>query len=90
MGRLNEITTRKLGLQFVRNVVHFTGQNLWFYALAVIPLAQVFALEFTSPLWVILLAAVFLGERITGAKVVAGGPGFCGHPSGGQSGFRGN
>lgn len=77
-GRLGEVRTDRLPSHVLRNVVHFTGQNLWFYALAMIPLAQVFALEFTSPLWVILLAAVFLGERITGAKVIAGVFGFVG------------
>ena len=77
-GRLGEVRTDRLPSHLVRNLVHFTGQNLWFYALAMIPLAQVFALEFTSPLWVILLAALFLGERITGAKIVAGVLGFAG------------
>ena len=31
---------------------HFTGQNLWFAAPAAVTLARVFALEFTTPLWV--------------------------------------
>jgi uncharacterized membrane protein len=39
---------------------------------------EVFALEFTSPLWVILLAAVFLGERITRSKIAAAVLGFAG------------
>ena len=77
-GRLAEVRTDRLRSHLLRNVVHFTGQNLWFHALAMIPLAQVFALEFTSPLWVIGLAALFLGERITRAKVIAGGLGFVG------------
>ncbi len=77
-GRLAEVRTDRLPSHLMRNIVHFTGQNLWFYALAMIPLAQVFALEFTSPLWVIGLAALFLGERITGAKVIAGALGFIG------------
>jgi drug/metabolite transporter (DMT)-like permease len=76
--RLGEVRTDRLPSHVLRNIVHFTGQNLWFYALAVIPLAQVFALEFTAPLWVILLAALFLGERITQAKVIAGVLGFVG------------
>ncbi|WP_371194044.1 DMT family transporter [Glaciecola sp. SC05] len=62
----------------VRNVFHFTGQNLWFYALAVIPLAQVFALEFTTPLWVILLSPLLLGERLTMIRIVAALMGFVG------------
>ncbi len=77
-GRLGEVRTDRLPSHLLRNIVHFSGQNLWFYALTVIPLAQVFALEFTSPLWVILLAAMFLGERITAAKVLAGVLGFAG------------
>ena len=78
MGRLSEITTRNLGLQFVRNVFHFSGQNLWFYALTVIPLAQVVALEFTSPLWVALLAPLVLGERLTRTRALAAALGFAG------------
>ena len=49
-GTWRQINRQQLGLHAVRNVAHFTGQNLWFYALASIPLAQVFALEFTSPI----------------------------------------
>ena len=77
-GRLGEVRTDRLPSHVLRNVVHFTGQNLWFHALTMIPLAQVFALEFTTPLWVIVMAALFLGERLTGAKVVAGALGFVG------------
>lgn len=78
LGRLREVRRDRLGSHLLRNVFHFTGQNLWFWALTMIPLAQVFALEFTSPLWVILLAAIFLGERITRAKVAAAVLGFAG------------
>lgn len=77
-GRLAEIRRDRIGQHLIRNVVHFTGQNLWFWALTVIPLAQVFALEFTSPLWVILLSPLFLGERLTPARLVAAGLGFVG------------
>jgi drug/metabolite transporter (DMT)-like permease len=62
----------------VRNVFHFTGQNLWFYAITLIPLAQVFALEFTSPLWVLVLSPLVLGERLTSMRVVAAVMGFIG------------
>jgi drug/metabolite transporter (DMT)-like permease len=36
----------------------------------VLPLATVFALEFTMPVWVALLAYFLLGERLTGPRVV--------------------
>lgn len=77
-GQLGRISTARLGGHALRNVVHFTGQNLWFWALTLIPLAQVFALEFTTPLWVILLAPLFLGERLTKTKLLAAGLGFIG------------
>nr|WP_210529883.1 DMT family transporter [Rubellimicrobium arenae] len=77
-GRLGEARPRTLPVHALRNVVHFAGQNLWFYALTVLPLAQVFALEFTTPLWVILLAPLMLGEALTVRGVVAGLIGFAG------------
>lgn len=73
-----QVTTRSMGVQMLRNAAHFTGQNLWFYAVTVIPLAQVFALEFTSPLWVIVLSPLILGERLTLTRVVAALIGFSG------------
>jgi drug/metabolite transporter (DMT)-like permease len=78
LGRLGEIDTRSLGLHAVRNLFHFTGQNLWFFSLTFIPLAQVFALEFTSPLWVTLLAPLILGERLTRTRAIAAALGFAG------------
>ena len=73
-----QLKTDKLGLHGLRNVAHFFGQNCWFYALGVIPLAQVFALEFTSPIWVLLLAPVFLGEAFTKWRALAALLGFVG------------
>src|SRR6056297_400180 len=37
LGKLGEVAPRRLGLHFLRNLSHFTGQNLWFYALNLIP-----------------------------------------------------
>ena len=78
LGRLREVTTRSLHIHAVRNLCHFTGQNLWFFSLTFIPLAQVFALEFTSPLWVTLLAPLVLGERLTRTRAIAAALGFAG------------
>jgi drug/metabolite transporter (DMT)-like permease len=78
LGKLRSVRRDRLGSHVLRNLCHFTGQSLWFYAITIIPLAQVFALEFTSPIWVILLAPVFLGERLTRAKLIAAGLGFAG------------
>jgi len=77
-GSLNQITRRHIGLHLMRNVSHFTGQNLWFFAITAAPLAQVFALEFTSPLWVLMFSPLLLGERLTRMRVVAALMGFIG------------
>ncbi len=74
----HQVTTKRLGLHGIRNVLHFTGQNLWFYAVTVIPLAQVFALEFTQPIWVILLSPLLLHERLTALRLTAALIGFAG------------
>ena len=77
--RLDRLARRdKLTWHALRNTVHFAGQGLWFWALMSIPLAQLFALEFTSPIWVILLAPLVLGERLTRVKLLAAGLGFAG------------
>lgn len=77
-GKRHQITTRSLHIQTFRNLAHFAGQNLWFFAITVIPLAQVFALEFTSPLWVLILSPLLLGEKLTGMRVLAAVLGFIG------------
>jgi drug/metabolite transporter (DMT)-like permease len=77
-GRWASVQTQMSGTHFLRNLFHFTGQNLWFFAVTVIPLAQVFALEFTSPIWVILLSPLLLGEKLTQPRVAAAVLGFVG------------
>jgi drug/metabolite transporter (DMT)-like permease len=77
-GTWRQINRQQLGLHAVRNIAHFTGQNLWFYALTVIPLAQVFALEFTTPIWVLLLSPLLLNERMTRIGMIAALIGFLG------------
>ncbi len=77
-GTLHQITGRSLHLHLVRNASHFAGQNLWLFAITVAPLAQVFALEFTSPLWVTVLAPLVLKERLTRSRVIAALVGFAG------------
>ncbi len=77
-GTLGQINRDRIGLHFARNLAHFTGQNLWFFALPLIPLAQLFALEFTGPIWVLLLAPLFLNERLTVEKLAYAALGFVG------------
>ncbi|GAB4292280.1 MAG: DMT family transporter [Roseovarius sp.] len=78
LGPLRRAGARHLTLHLVRNLFHFAGQNLWFLAITLIPLAQVFALEFTAPLWVLMLSPLILGERLTRVRVLAALVGFAG------------
>jgi drug/metabolite transporter (DMT)-like permease len=79
LGRTRaSLATRQIGLHGARSVVHFGAQFSWLHALPLIPLAQLFALEFTSPLWVALLAPFILGERLTMWRVIAALIGFAG------------
>lgn len=77
-GRLGQIGRGRLGLMALRNLFHFAGQNLWLHALMVLPLAQLFALEFTTPVWVLLLSPLLLGEPITRRGALAALAGFAG------------
>lgn len=77
-GTLGQIGLRNMRLHVFRNIFHFAGQNLWFYAVAVIPLAQVFALEFSFPVWVALAAPLLLGEKLTKPRIFTAVVGFLG------------
>ena len=77
-GTLGQINRRAIRIHLIRNISHFAGQNLWFFAIPLIPLAQVFALEFTSPIWAIFLAVFILGERLTRVTILAAALGFVG------------
>jgi drug/metabolite transporter (DMT)-like permease len=67
----HEIKTERLRFHFVRNLFHFGGQFGWFLGISLLPLATVFALEFTIPIWAALLAVVILGERLHHARLLA-------------------
>lgn len=54
-----------------RNLFHFGGQYGWFVGIGLLPLANVFALEFTVPIWTLVIAVLALGERVTLHKVLA-------------------
>lgn len=67
----HKLGTQRFGLHLLRNLANFGGQFGWFYGIAFIPLAEVFAIEFTAPVWTALLAVLFLGEKLTWPRRVA-------------------
>ncbi|HZS67787.1 MAG TPA: DMT family transporter [Burkholderiales bacterium] len=64
------IATRRLPLHAARALVHLAGQYCWAFAIGALTLATVFAIEFTMPIWVALLAAAFLHERLNRGRIV--------------------
>lgn len=52
-------------MNLFRNTIHYAAQFAWAVSLTMLPLATVFALEFTTPAWTALFAVWFLGERMT-------------------------
>jgi drug/metabolite transporter (DMT)-like permease len=68
---LRSFQTTNLKLQLFRNVSHFAATIGWYTAVTLLPLAEVFAIEFTTPVWVAVLAVLFLGEKMNVGRVVA-------------------
>ena len=60
---------RRMGLNLFRNTVHYASQYSWALSLTMLPLATVFALEFTMPAWTAILAVWFLHERMTPSRL---------------------
>jgi drug/metabolite transporter (DMT)-like permease len=65
------LNRRRLRLHVLRNSIHFGAQYLWATSLLLLPLSTVFALEFTMPAWTMLLASLFLAERMTASRIGA-------------------
>jgi drug/metabolite transporter (DMT)-like permease len=63
------LRTRLVRLHLARALMHLGGQYCWIYAIGALTLATVFAIEFTMPVWVAVLATLFLGERLNRGRV---------------------
>ncbi len=70
-GGLAAMKTARFGAHVTRNLVHYGAQLGWFFALTLIPIGQVVAIEFTMPIWTAILAVALLGERMTVWKIAA-------------------
>ena len=62
------LTLRRIRLHFLRSSIHFVSQIGWALAITMLPFATVFALEFTTPVWVAVLATLLLHERMTPSR----------------------
>ena len=65
------LTARQWKLFGLRGVFHALGVMLWFYAMTRIPIAEVTAMNYLSPVYVAIGAALFLGERLAARRIAA-------------------
>ena len=61
----------RLGLHMLRGLAHGTAVMLWFFAMARIPIAQVTAIGFTTPIFTTMGAVLFLGEVLHARRIAA-------------------
>jgi len=73
-----ELRVHAPGLMVVRGVAHGLAVILWFFAMARIPMAEVTAIGYLTPVVVTVAAAVFLGERLQARRMTAVIIGFIG------------
>jgi len=69
--RRAKLTRRQWGLFGTRGVLHALGVVLWFFAMTRIPLAEVTAINYLSPVFVTIGAALFLGEKLAFRRIAA-------------------
>lgn len=66
-----QLTQRQWRLFGARGLAHSVAVILWFFAMTQIPIADVTAMNYLSPVYVTLGAALFLGERLALRRVIA-------------------
>ena len=69
--RQSQLTIRQHKLFWLRGIAHTGGVSLWFYAMARIPIADVTAMNYLTPIYVTLGAALFLGEKLALRRILA-------------------
>ena len=75
---ISRLRTRVFKSHVGRAALNFGGMALWFQAIVSMPLAEATALHFTLPLYTVIFAAMFLGERVGWRRWSATAVGFLG------------
>ncbi|GAB5437724.1 DMT family transporter [Falsiruegeria mediterranea] len=65
------LTGRQWGLFTLRGAIHSAAVMLWFFAMTQIPLAEVTAMNYLTPVYVTIGAALFLGETMAARRITA-------------------
>ena len=66
-----QLTKRQIWLFSTRGFVHTLAVILWFFAMARIPIAEVTAMNYLSPIYVSIGAALFMGEKLPPRRLAA-------------------
>ena len=75
---LAEIRAANIKMHILRGVLYGCGVLFWFYAMARVPIAEVTALGFMTPIYVTIGAVFLLGEKVRGYRIAAVGLGLLG------------
>ena len=77
-GGIRQIASRPSAVLALRGVILLIAYTTYYMSLPALPLATAVALFFTAPLFITLLAAIFLGEQVTWRAAAAVLTGFAG------------
>ena len=69
--RAAKLTFRQKKLFWIRGIAHSMAIILWFFAMTRITLAEVTAMNYMTPIYITLGAALFLGEKLAIRRIVA-------------------
>lgn len=78
MGGVGQLRTRRPGMHFKRAIYGTIGMVLNFGAVILLPLAEATTMNFTAPIWAVILATLLLKERPGIWRWSAVGAGFLG------------
>jgi drug/metabolite transporter (DMT)-like permease len=70
-GKFSNLKTTKLKLYWLRAVIGVVAMIIWFYALAITTLPKATALSFTSPIFTIIIAIIFLKEKVSIVGIIS-------------------
>lgn len=73
-----KLTGRQKKLFWIRGFAHSLAIILWFHAMTRITIAEVTAMNYMTPIYITIGAALFLGERLASLRIIAIAAGFVG------------
>lgn len=78
MGSLQSFKTSRVEVHFIRGAILFLGIALWCYGLSCVPIVSATLMTFIIPLFVLMLAPIFLKEKVNKHLIFATIVGFIG------------